>query len=324
MQRQGSFSQAEYAGKKKQTRRDKFLAEMERVVPWARLVARLQPLYPKGDRGRPPIGLERMLRLYFLQQWYGLADEALEDALYDSQGLRGFAGIDLSVAAVPDATTVLNFRHWLEQHDLTRVLFDEVGAMLQERGLLMRQGTIVDATIIAAAPSTKNKSKARDPEMHQTKKGNQWHFGMKAHIGVDVASGVVHSLVGTAANEADINQTTALLHGQETDVFADAGYTGADKRPELAGREVSWNIAIKRSIIKALPKPLRDLAEPVERALARVRAWVEHPFHIIKNLFRHKRLRYRGLAKNTAQLHSLFALANLVIVKKTLLAQGRV
>ena len=175
MQRQCSFSQAEYAGKKKQTRRDKFLAEMEQVVPWARLVNRLRPFYPKGERGRPPVGLERMLRIYFLQQWYGLADEALEDALYDSQALRDFAGIDLSVATVPDATTVLNFRHWLEQHDLTRALFDEVGAMLEERGLLMRQGTIVDATIIAAPPSTKNKSKARDPEMHQTKKGNQWH-----------------------------------------------------------------------------------------------------------------------------------------------------
>jgi IS5 family transposase len=324
MQRQGSFSQAEYAGKKKQTRRDKFLSEMERVVPWARLVERLQPFYPKGQRGRPPIGLERMLRLHFLQQWYGLADEALEDALYDSQALRGFAGIDLSVAAVPDATTVMNFRHWLEEHDLTRVLFEEVGAMLEERGLLMRQGTIVDATIIAAPPSTKNKKKARDPEMHQTKKGNQWHFGMKAHIGVDVASGLVHTVVGTAANEADINQTASLLHGQESDVFADAGYTGADKRPDLEDRDVAWNIAIRRSIIKALPTSLRELAEPVERALARVRAWVEHPFHIVKNLFRHKKLRYRGLAKNTAQLRTLFALANLVIVKKALLAPGRV
>ena len=188
----------------------------------------------------------------------------------------------------------------------------------------MRQGTIVDATIIAAPPSTKNKSKARDPEMHQTKKGNQWHFGMKAHIGVDVASGVVHTVVGTAANEADINQMAAVLHGAEEAVFADAGYTGADKRPELEDRDVSWNIAIKRGIIKALPKSLRDLAEPVERALSQVRAWVEHPFHIVKNLFRHKKLRYRGLAKNTAQLHTLFALANLVIVKKTLLAQSRV
>src|SRR6476661_1400856 len=323
MQRQGSFSQAEYAGKKKQTRRDKFLAEMEQVVPWARLVARLQPFYPKGERGRPPVGLERMLRLYFLQQWYGLADEALEDALCDSQTLRGFVGIDLAAVTVPDATTVMNFRHWLERHDLTKVLFDEVGATLEERGLLMRQGTIVDATIIAAPPSTKNKSKARDPEMHQTKKGNEWHFGMKAHIGVDVASGVVHTVIGTAANEADINQMAAVLHGAEEDVFADAGYTGADKRPEHEDREVSWNIAIKRSIIKALPKALRELAEPVERALAQVRAWVEHPFHIVKNLFRHKKLRYRGLAKNTAQLHTLFALANLVIVKKTLLVQSR-
>jgi len=320
MQRQVSFSQVEYAGKKKQTRRDKFLTEMDQVVPWARLVARLQPLYPKGERGRPPIGLERMLRIYFLQQWYALADEALEDALYDSQALRNFAGIELNRDPVPDATTVLHFRHWLERHDLTGVLFDEVGAMLEERGLLMRQGTIVDATIIAAAPSTKNQCKTRDPEMHQTKKGNQWHFGMKAHIGVDVASGVVHTLVGTAANKADITQTAALLHGREEAVFADAGYTGAAKRPELADRDLSWNVAIKRSIITALPKALRDLVEPVERALAQVRAVVEHPFHVVKNLFRHKKLRYRGLLKNTAQLRTLFALANLVVVKKALLA----
>ena len=218
MRRQGSFSQAEYAGKKKRTRRDKFLAEMELVVPWARLVARLRPLYPNGERGRPPIGLERMLRIYFLQQWYGLADEALEDALYDSQALRGFAGIELSRDPVPDATTV--------------------------------------------------------------------------------------------------------LHGREEAVFADAGYTGADKRPEHADREVWWNITVKRSIIKALPERLREWAQGVETALSRVRAWVEHPFHVVKNLFRHKKLRYRGLAKNTAQLHTLFALANLVIVKKALLAQA--
>src|SRR5215207_5150903 len=277
-----SFAQSEYAGKKKVTRRERFLGEMELVVPWARLCAVIDPHYPRGERGRPPIGLERMLRLYFLQQWYALADEALEDALYDSQALRGFAGIELNRDPVPDATTLLHFRHWLEEHDLTRALFDEVGAVLEERGLLMRQGTIVDATIIAAPPSTKNKRKSRDPEMHQTKKGNQWHFGMKAHIGVDVASGVVHTVVGTAANEADINQMAAVLHGREEAVFADAGYTGADKRPEHADREVSWDIAIKRSIIKALPKGLRDWAEAVERALSQVRAWVEHPFHVIK------------------------------------------
>lgn len=319
MQRQGSFAEAEYAGKKRQTRRDKFLAEMDAVVPWARLVERLAPLYPKGERGRPPVPLERMLRVYFVQQWYGLSDEGLEDAFYDSQALRGFAGIELNRDPIPDATTVLHFRHWLERHDLTKGLFDEVGAMLEERGLLMREGTIVDATIIAAPPSTKNKQKARDPEMHQTRKGNQWHFGMKAHVGVDVASGLVHTVVGTAANEADITQTAALLHGQEKDVFGDAGYSGADKRPELADCDVLWNIAIRRSIIKDLPKVLRELAEPVERALAQMRAVVEHPFHIIKNRFHHKKLRYRGLKKNTAQLHTLFALANPVIVKEALL-----
>jgi IS5 family transposase len=263
-----------------------------------------------------------MLRVHFLQQWYALADPAMEEALYDSQTMRGFTGIDLAVETVPDATTVLHFRHWLERHELTRVLFAEVAALLEERGLLMRQGTIVDATIIAAPPSTKNQEKARDPKMHQTKKGNQWHFGMKAHIGVDVASGVVHTLTGTAANEADINQMAAVLHGREEAVFGDAGYTGADKRPEHAEREVSWNIAIKRSIIKALPKALREWAEPVERALSQLRAPVEHPFHVVKNRFRHKKLRYRGLAKNTAQLHTLFSLANLVIVKKALLAQS--
>src|SRR5919202_1838859 len=258
MQRQRSFAEAEYAGKKKQTRRDKFLAEMEQAVPW-----------------------ERMLRVYFVQQWYGLSDEGLEDALYDSQALRRFAGIELNRDPIPDATTVLHFRHWLERHELTKGLFDEVSAMLEERGLLMRQGTIVDATIIAAPPSTKNKQKARDPEMHQTKKGNQWHFGMQAPIGGDIASGLVHTLVGTAANEADVTQTAALLHGQEEDIFGDAGYTGADKRPELADCDVCWNIAIKRSITKALPQALRELAEPVERALAQMRAVVEHPFHIV-------------------------------------------
>jgi transposase, IS5 family len=281
-------------------------------------VERLRPLYPTGERGRPPIPLECMLRVYFVQQWYGLVDEAVEDALYDSQALRGFAGIALNRDPIPDATTMLHFRHWLERHDLTKGLFEEVGAM-EERGLLMRQGRIVDATIIAAPPSTKNKQQSRDSEMHQTKKGNQWHFGMKAHIGVDVASGLVHTVVGTAANQADITQTAALLHGEEKDIFGDAGYTGADKRPELVDRDVSWNIAIKRGIIKALPQALRELAEPVERALPQVRAVVEHPFHSVKNRFRHNKLRYRGLKKNTAQLDTLFALANLVIVKEALL-----
>src|SRR5277367_4419995 len=185
MQRQGSFSQAEYAGKKRQTRRDRFLAEMEEVVPWARLVDRLRPFYPKGERGRPPVGLERMLRIYFLQQWYGLADEALEDALYDSQAMRGFARIDLSADGVPDATTLLKFRRLLETNDLCKGIFKAINEDLTTRGLMMRAGTLVDATLLAAPPSTKNKAKKRDPEMHQTRKGNQWYFGMKAHIGAD-------------------------------------------------------------------------------------------------------------------------------------------
>lgn len=316
-----SFAQAEYAGKRKITRRERFLGEMERMVPWARLVRVIEPYYPKGERGRPPIGLERMLRIYFLQQWYALADEALEDALYDSQAMRTFAGIDLSVEAVPDATTLLNFRHLLEAHHLTQAIFAEVGALLRERKLLMREGTIVDATIIAAPSSTKNKRQERDPEMHQTRKGHQWYFGMKAHIGVDAQSGLLHRVTGTAANVADIAQTSALLHGEEKKVHADAGYQGVEKRAELIGqgRKVQWYVAAKRGQVKAMAEGrLKELTQAFEKAKAQVRARVEHPFHIIKNLFKHRKVRYRGLAKNTAQLYSLFALANLVIARRWL------
>jgi IS5 family transposase len=321
MKQQLSFAQSEYAGKKKLTRRERFLGEMEKVVPWARLCAVIEPHYPKGRRGRPPIGIERMLRIYFLQQWYALADEALEDALYDSQALRTFAGIDLSVEAVPDATTLLKFRHLLEAHDLTQKIFAEVGALLSERKLLMKEGTIVDATIIAAPSSTKNVAKERDPEMHQTKKGNQWYFGMKAHLGVDAHSGLVHTVTGTAANVADIAQTHALLHGEEKEVYADAGYLGVEKRAEIATRSpgATWYVAAKRGQVKALAEGLvKELTVQFERRKAQVRARVEHPFHILKNLFRHRKTRYRGLAKNTAQLHSLFALANLFIARRRL------
>jgi IS5 family transposase len=215
MQRQGSFAEAEYAGKRKQTRRGKFLADMEQVVPWVRLEERVRPLYPKGERGRPPIPLDRMLRVYFVQQWYGLGDEAVEDAFYDSQALRGFAGIDLTRDAIPDATRVLHFRHWLDRHDLTKRLFDEVTAMLEERGLLMRRGTIVDATMITAPPSTQNKEKSRDPEMHQTKKGNQWHFGMRAHIGVDVASGLCTRLPGLPPTKPTLRSRPSYCTGKK-------------------------------------------------------------------------------------------------------------
>lgn len=323
---QTSFAQAEYDKKKKRTRREIFLAQMEQVIPWARLMEVIEPHYPKaGRRGRPPIGLERMLRMYFVQQWYGLADEAVEDAIYDSQALRNFMGIDLSRQSVPDATTLMGFRHLLEAHDLPQALLVEVNAMLIERGLLMSKGTLVDATLIAAPSSTKNREHARDPEMHQTRKGNQWHFGLKAHIGVDQESGLVHTLVTTAANVSDISQTPALLHGQEEAVWADAGYVGVDKREDMQealatnGQDVQWHIAKRRKTIETMMDGWqKSLAQAHEKLKARVRAYVEHPFHVVKNIFRHRKVRYKGIAKNDAQLNVLFALSNLYMVREQL------
>ena len=327
--KQTSFASLEYAGKKRQTRREKFLGEMERVVPWSALCGLIEPHYPRSGRvGRPPIGVERMLRMYFLQQWYSLSDEGLEDALYDSQAMREFVGIDLGRQNVPDATTLLKFRRLLEEHKLTAKLFEGINAHLAERGLLLREGTMVDATIIAAPPSTKNKEHARDPEMHQTKKGNEWHFGMKAHIGADADSGLVHSLHTTAANESDVAHTHRVLHGQESMAFVDAGYTGVDKRPEVVKAQaegkirddIEWNVAQRRSkITKMAEGTLKTLTKALERVKAQIRARVEHPFHVVKNLFHYKKTRYKGLAKNEAQLYSLFGLAHLVIAKKRLL-----
>jgi transposase, IS5 family len=322
MTSQTSFAQSEYATKKKTTRREKFLGEMERVVPWAKLIELIEPHYPQGRRGRPPVGLERMLRIYFLQQWYTLADEALEDALYDSQALRTFAGLDLATDNVPDATTLLNFRHLLEAHHLTDAIFAAITAHLGEHNLLMKEGSIVDATIIAAPSSTKNLQKQRDPEMHQTKKGNEWYFGMKAHIGVDAHSGLVHTVIGTAANVSDLHEASAALHGEEAAVYVDAGYTGVEKRPEVIAEhpEVQWVVAAKRGKVTTLPEgPIKEATQKLERIKAQVRAKVEHPFHILKDLFGFRKVRYRGLAKNTAQLFTLFGLVNLVIAKPKLL-----
>jgi IS5 family transposase len=316
MTHQPSFAHAEFAAKKKVTRREKFLTRMEEVIPWKQLLAVIEPFYPKGKRGRPPIGLERMLRVYFLQQWYGLADEALEDALYDSHALQSFARIDLAAEGVPDATTLLNFRHLLETHDLCKGLFTAINADLTARGLLLREGTLVDATLIAAPASTKNQEKKRDPEMHQTKKGNQWYFGMKVHIGTDRDSKLVHTVVVTAANVADITKTAELLHGQEQQVHADAGYTGAEKRAEMVAleRKIDWQIARKRGQIKTLAEGAeKETLKALEKAKAAVRAFVEHPFHIVKNIFRYRKVRYRGLAKNGHQLYTLFGLTNVVI-----------
>jgi IS5 family transposase len=330
--KQTSFASAEYAGKKRQTRRERFLAEMNAVVPWSRLEALIEPHYPKsGKVGRPPIGVPRMLRMYFLQQWYTLADEALEDALYDSQAMREFVGIDLGREDVPDATTLLKFRRRLEEHKLTAAILTEVNAHLAERGLLMRQGTVVDATIIAAPSSTKNEQGQRDPEMHQTQKGNQWHFGMKMHSGVDAESGLIHSVVCTAANEADVVHGHALLHGQESEVHADSGYTGLEKRDEIKtaqdmGRlrkDIDWRIALKRGQLQAMPEgPAKALRAWSERRKAQVRAIVEHPFHVIKNLFGYRKVSYRGIAKNEARAKTHAALVNLYIARRRLMARG--
>jgi IS5 family transposase len=327
---QQSFASQEWASKKKVTRREKFLAQMEQLVPWSQLQALIEPSYPSSGRvGRPPIGVLRMLRMYCVQQWFGLADEAVEDAIYDSQALRQFVGIDLGRESVPDATTLLKFRRLLEQHQLTAALFEQINAYLSERGLLLREGTMVDATIIEAAPSTKNKDKARDPEMHQAKKGKQWHFGMKAHIGADADSGLVHSVHVTPANESDIAHTHRVLHGQEAVVSLDVGYTGIAKREEIRQaqergeicQDIDWSVAERRSVLKKMAEgSLKQLRQALERVKAQIRARVEHPFHVVKNLFGYKKARYRGLAKNTAQLYSLFGLANLVIAKKQLVA----
>jgi IS5 family transposase len=300
---------------------------MEALVPWQRLIDALSPSYypnSAGKRGRPPIGLERMLRIYFLQQWYALADEALEDAIYDSQAMRDFIGLDLAIESVPDATTLLRFRHLLEKHTLTQRIFEEINASLDEQGLFMREGTIVDATIVAAAPSTKNKAKQRDPEMKQTRKGNQWYFGMKAHIGVDAATGLAHTVVATSANVADVTVAEHLVRDDDRRVHADAGYIGMGKRLGKAkdAEDSRCCIAAKRGGIKKMDEsPMKELLLKIERTKASIRAKVEHPFHVIKNLFGYRKVRYKGLAKNQAQLFSLFALANLALAKR---CEGRV
>ena len=312
---QRGFSELEYAAKKKLTQRDRFLAEIDRATPWSKPHKLIEPHYPKASgSGGPPIGLARMLRMYVARQCFGLSDEGIEDAIYDSQAIRGFVGIDLNIESAPDATTLLKFRHLLEARGITRQIFATINAHLADKGLMLREGTIVDATLIAAPPSTKNKDGQRDPEMHQSKKGNDWHFGMKAHIGVDAASGLVHTVIGTAGNVADVTQAHALLHGEESIALGDAGYQGVEKREDNQGKSVIWHVAMKRSKRRALPSnKLGRMLDNLEQLKASVRAKVEHPFHVIKNLFGHRKTRYRGLAKNTAQLFSLFGFANLVL-----------
>ena len=312
-----TFAEAEYANKKRQTRREIFLAKMDKLIPWKSLEKKLGKHYHKGLTGRPPYPLAIMLRVHCLQLFYNLSDPALEDALYEIESMLRFAGLRLS-ERIPDETTILNFRHFLEKHKLGKVIFDTVNKHLEKEGLLLKEGTIIDATIIAAPSSTKNEGNARDPEMHQAKKGNQWHFGMKMHIGVDETFGVIHSLETTAANEHDLAVADKLLHGDENTVWGDAGYRGIDKRQEHEARAVSWRIAMRPGERKQLVKG--GLWDHIEYLKASVRAKVEHPFLRIKRQFGYDKVRYRGLEKNTERLHVLAAFSNLLTVQEILLA----
>ena len=301
----------------RRTRKQVLLGEMEQVMPWGELLALIAPYAPVAKTGRPPFDLAMMLRIHCLQQWFGLSDLGAEEALFETGFLRDFAGIS-GTQRMPDRVSILRFRHLLEEHELSPKILQVINAKLAAHGLLLKTGTVVDATLIAAPSSTKNKTGERDPEMHQTKKGNQWHFGMKAHIGVDADSGLVHTVIGTAANVNDVTQAHALLHGQEQVVFADAGYQGAPERDDATG--VDWHIAMRPGKRKQQKHtPWGQLTEQAEKLKASVRAKVEHPFRVIKRQFGHCKVRYKGLAKNTAQLITLFALSNIWMVRKTLL-----
>ena len=326
--KQMSLSESGFERKTKRTRKREFLDEMNLVVPWAELVSLIEPHAPQpGTKGgRPPFAVDTMLRIHFLQQWFNLSDLAMEEALYDTLLFREFAGLDVGEDHLPDESTILRFRRLLETHNLSIQILATVNATLTAKGLLLKQGTVIDATLIAAPSSTKNSTGARDPEMHQTKKGNQWHHGMKVHIGSDADQGLVHSVTTTAANAHDVTQAHALLHGEETDVFADSGYRGVEKREEIQAKhpQVKWHIAMMPGQRKAMDKstPMGAILEKLEKTKASIRAKVEHPFRVIKRQFGYVKVKYRGLAKNTANLMTLFALSNIWMVRKRLLNMG--
>jgi IS5 family transposase len=316
MMKQMSLSNSGFDLSPKRTRKREFLDEMSRVVPWGDLTMLIEPHYPKGKTGRPPFGIATMLRLHFMQQWFGLSDQAMEEALHDVPMYREFAGLDAGITRLPDETTILRFRHLLERHQLAGPMLASINQLLRSQGLMLRAGTVVDATLIAAPSSTKNANGERDPEMHQTKKGNNYYFGMKAHIGADAESGLVHTVIGTAANVNDVTRGNALLHGDETDAFGDAGYQGIAKR-EDAGT-ANWHVAMRPGKRRALDRSRRSnvIVDEIERLKASIRAKVEHPFRVIKRQFGFTKVRYRGLAKNTAQLTTLFMLSNLWMVRR--------
>ena len=304
----------------KRTRRREFLDEMEKVVSWADLVALVSPYLPEGKRGRPPFSPETMLRIHFMQQWFALSDPAMEEALHDMPVFREFAGLEAWDERLPDESTILRFRHVLEKHKLAAQILQTVNNVLSAKGVMLKSGTVADATLIPAPSSTKNSSGERDPEMKQSRKGQQWYFGMKCHIGVDIESGLVHTVKGTSGAVNDVIEANSLVRPSDRDVFADAGYQGAGKRPD-ARDDVTWHIAMRPGKRRTLDlaKPMDALTEQMERVKAGIRARVEHPFRVLKRQFGHAKVRYRGLAKNTAQLHTLFALANLWMVRRKLL-----
>lgn len=314
MSEQTSFAGLAWSTKGKVTRRERFLAEMESVIPWARLIALIEPHYPKPGRGRRPLGLEKMLRIYFVQHWFDLSDPAAEDAMYDSESIRRFVGIDLGEDTVPDESTILRFRHLLENHDLTKAIFAEIGALLEEKGLLLKQGTIVDATIISAPSSTKNQSRSRDPEMRSTKKGNQWYFGMKLHVGTD-KRGIVHSLVATDAAQADVNQLPDLIHGCEGELYGDSAYWNLADRHSFTTADIRYRVNRRGR----RNHPLTEHEKWINRTRSRVRARGEHAFRVVKSLWGFTKVRYRGLSKNTARAYAAFALANLYMLRRRLL-----
>ena len=311
-------SQGSFERYSKKTRREKFLEEMDRIMPWAGLESLIAPHYPKEGNGRPPVGLSIMLRIYFLQHWFSLSDPGAEEGLYDSPALRRFAGVDLGRAAAPDETTILNFRHLLERHDLCGAMLEAVNHYLEDRGMRIGTGTIVDATIIHAPSSTKNATGTRDPEMHQTRKGNQWFFGMKAHIGVDSKEGIVHSLCSTAASVADKHMLADLLHGQERKVWGDGAYQGQGETIRQAAPHAQ-DMTSRRTRYK---QRVDELERRKNRTKARVRARVEHPFRILKRVFGCVKVRFRGLKKNHDYLCAAFALVNLYLHRKRLAPLG--
>lgn len=309
-----SFASLAYDNKKKKTKREKFLQEMDRVIPWQDLIEIIEKHYPKAGDGRQPMPLERMLRIYFMQQWYGLSDPAMEDGLYDSESMRRFAGIDLAEDEIPDETTILHFRHLLEKHELTKKIFEKTQRYLTDKGLLLREGTIVDATIINAPSSTKNKDKTRDKEMKQTKKGNQWYFGMKAHVGTDTGKGLAHSVVVTDAGVHDSQMMDALLHGEERAVYGDKAYTSEKKKEEYEAKGIKW--CVHRKACRHYQLSPEDVE--YNHKQSQVRAKGEHAFLVVKHLWNYRKVRYKGLFKNAAQVFSLFALANLYLVRREL------